>query len=105
MSVRREGETGIFPLEMGLRIEFFIKPDVSSSIPINVFISYHESIFTAITLNTAQDPGSLFWCQAMMSLQFTHVRSFVCGGRLQKLRADCSTVGLYCVTITWQRIF
>jgi len=28
-------------------------------------------------------------------------RSFVCRGRLRNLRADCSTVGLYCVTITW----
>ena len=25
--------------------------------------------------------------------------------RLQKSRADYSTVGLYCVTITWQQIF
>jgi len=24
---------------------------------------------------------------------------------LGKSRADCSTVGLYCVTITWQQIF
>jgi len=28
-----------------------------------------------------------------------------CRGRLQNLRADCSTIGLYCVTIAWQRIF
>jgi len=25
---------------------------------------------------TVQAPGSLFWCHAVMSLQFTHVRSF-----------------------------
>jgi len=40
-----------------------------------------------------------------MSLQFTYVGSFACRGRLRSLRGDCSTVGLYCVTITWQQIF
>jgi len=25
--------------------------------------------------------------------------------QVRKLRTDCSTVGLYCVTITWQQIF
>jgi len=50
MSVRREGKTGIFPLEMGLRIKISRKPDVSSSIPINLFISYNDSLFTAMTL-------------------------------------------------------
>ena len=40
-----------------------------------------------------------------MGLQFTHVPSFVCRGGLRKWRADCYTVDLYCVTITWQQIF
>jgi len=39
-----------------------------------------------------------------MNLQFTHVASFACRGGLRKLRADCSTVGLYYVTITWHQI-
>jgi len=39
-----------------------------------------------------------------MNLQFTYVPSFACRGGLRKSRADCSTVGLYCVTITWQQI-
>jgi len=39
------------------------------------------------------------------SLQFTYVRSFACKARLQNLRADCSTVALYRVTITWPQIF
>jgi len=39
-----------------------------------------------------------------MSLQFTHVTFFTCRGGLQKSRADCSTVDLRCVTITWQQI-
>jgi len=37
-------------------------------------------------------------------LRFTNVRSFVCTGRLRNLRADCSTVVLYCVTITWPKL-
>jgi len=28
-----------------------------------------------------QEPGSLFWCGALLSLQFTHVRSFACRHR------------------------
>jgi len=37
----------------------------------------------------------LFWCHAVMSLQFTHDRSFACGGTLPNLRADCSTFGIF----------
>jgi len=29
----------------------------------------------------AQEPGSLFWCHAVLILQFTHVRSFACRHR------------------------
>jgi len=39
-----------------------------------------------------------------MSLQFTHIPSFACRGGLRKSRSDCSAVGLYCVTTTWQQI-
>jgi len=39
-----------------------------------------------------------------MSLQFTRVPSFACRGGLRMSRADCSIVGLYCVTISWQQI-
>jgi len=38
-----------------------------------------------------------------MILQLTYVPSFACRGGLRKSRADCSTVGLYCVTIPWQQ--
>ena len=41
---------------------------------------------------------------AVISLRFTHVPSFTCRGGLRNLWADCSTVGLYCVTIVWQKI-
>jgi len=34
-----------------------------------------------------------------------HVRPITCWGKLRNLRSGSSTVGLYCVTITWQQIF
>jgi len=33
------------------------------------------------------------------------VGNLCCRGRLRKLGADCSAIGVYCVTITWQQIF
>ena len=47
----------------------------------------------------------MLWCHAVMSLQFTCVRPFACRGRLENCPADCSTIGLYCVRITWQQMF
>jgi len=41
----------------------------------------------------------------VMSLQFTHVHSFICGLTLENLRSHCSTVALCCVKVTWQIIF
>jgi len=55
--------------------------------------------------HTAQKSASLFWCDAVMSLQCTHFHSFTCRLTLRNLRAHYSTVSLSCVTITWQRIF
>jgi len=31
--------------------------------------------------HAAQEPGPLFWCHAVLSLQFTHVHSFACKHR------------------------
>jgi len=50
-----------------------------------------------MTPTLAQEPGSPFWCHAVMSLKFTHARSVPCRGRLRNLLADCSILGLYCV--------
>jgi len=45
-------------------------------------------------------PASLFWCVAVMILQFTYIHSFVCRLKtLRNLRAHCSAVALCCVTI------
>jgi len=48
-------------------------------------------------IHTAQKPASLFWCYAVMSLQFTHVYSFLCRLTLWNLGAHYSTVSLSCV--------
>jgi len=40
---------------------------------------------------------------AVMSLQFTHVRSFACRGKLRNSEANFSAIGLCCVTITRQQ--
>jgi len=37
-------------------------------------------------INFAQDPGSLFWCHIVMSLQFAHVCTSSCRGRLRRVR-------------------
>ena len=92
------GKIGIFSLgNWDYEANFSRKPDVNSLIHINCLYScnicQHDT-------RGAQVSGSLFWCHAVMSLQSTHVRSFACRSPLPNLRADCSTVGLYCATIT-----
>ena len=94
------------PLEIGINNQKILeKPEVSSLIPINWFSSYTDSFFTGMMHCTKADPGSQSWCHATMSLQFIHVPSFACRGRLRKLRAGCSTDGLYWARIAWQQIF
>jgi len=61
------------------------------------------TVFCWYETHIAQESGSQLSCHAVMSLQFTHVPSFACRGELRKSRADCSAVGLYCVTIPWQQ--
>jgi len=59
------------------------------------------TVFCRYETHTTQESDSQLLCHAVMSLQFTHVPSFACKGELRKSRANCFTVGLYCVTITW----
>ena len=42
---------------------------------------------------------------ALLVVQSCPLMSFACRGRLRNLWTDCSTIGLYCVTMTWQQIF
>jgi len=99
MGVRRGGAKGAFGTlrNWDWERQFSRKDEICSSISISRCNSSSSS--------GSGKPDSLFWCYALMSLQFTPVRSYACGGRWSNLRAVCSTVGLYCVTITWQQIF
>jgi len=54
------------------------KYEVSSSIPINWLDFCNVTVFSDFRYDTdiAQQPSSLFWCHAVVSLQFTRVHSF-----------------------------
>jgi len=47
---------------------------------------------------------TVFWWYGTHTAQ-VQVQSFACKGRIRNLEADCSTIGLNFVTITWQQIF
>jgi len=68
-------------------LELSGKFDAGSSIPIKIGLFLAKQLF-ASTTHTAQEPGSLFWCHAVLSLQFTHVCSFACKDKLPYLRRD-----------------
>jgi len=59
-----------------------------------------------LTLHKSQDhyAGVMQGSHAVMSLQFTQVCSFSCGGRGCETGKRIFIVGLYYVTITWQQI-
>jgi len=104
--VRRGVEKRAFPpLEIGAKNQnFFLNLKWAA-----IFRVLHLIVAMTVYLpvyhtdnHTAQESGSLFWCHAMMRLQFARALSFACRGRLRTLLADCSTVRLYCVTITRQ---
>jgi len=103
---RGGGKTGIcHPLwKLWLRTKIFWKTWSQQLIKINQFNSWNDRLFAGndrlFSGKTAQEPGTLFWCHAVASLQLTHVHSFACKGRLRNVRPLFSTVGLYCVTIT-----
>jgi len=106
MGVRRGGKMGIcHPLEIATK-----NKNVFENLKLAAnFRAIHLIVVMTVYLpvydidnHTAQEPGSLFWCHAMMRLQFARALSFACRGRLRTLLEDCSTVGLYCATITRQ---
>jgi len=103
MGVPRAGEAKrpfVPRLEIRIKNQIFLeRPEVGIIIPINWFDSCNESFFRHET-HTTQESGSQLQCHAVRSLQVIHVPFFGCRGELRKLRADFSTVGLYCVTTT-----
>jgi len=73
-STRGGGQNGRSPWTLGLRSKIFYKT-WSQQLKSDWFNSCNDSLFAGMT-HTAQEPGSLFWCHAVINLQFTHVRSF-----------------------------
>ena len=72
--VHRGIKTGIWPwLEIETKNQNFLENDVSSSIPINWFISYNDRLFAGTTLtlhkNQVYCPGVMQWwvCRSLMS--------------------------------------
>jgi len=58
---RQMGKNGISPQKLGLRNKKLYKSEVSYSLPIISVIFWYDT-------HTAQELGSLFWCQAVMNL-------------------------------------
>ena len=77
MGVRRGGAKRAFfpPCKLRPKTKNFRKPEFNSQVPINSFNCCNESL-SADDTDTPQEPSSLFWCHAIMRLQFAHVRSF-----------------------------
>ena len=89
-------------LEIGINNQNFLKHLKSAAYSLN---SCNDSFIFRYDTHTAQEPGSLVWCHAILSLQFSHVSYIACRGRLRHLGADSSKIGVHCVTVTWQRTF
>jgi len=114
MGVRRGAKRAFSPLEIETKNENFLEKlklaaqfrSVYLILEMAVYVPvWHshctQARFIVLVLCTVM----MLWCYAVMSLQVTPVRSYACRGRWSNLRAVCSTVGLYCVTTTWQQIF
>ena len=64
------------------------------------------TFFCPYNTHTAQEPGSLFWCHAVISLLTVHYICYIaCRGRLRDTGADNSKIGFYCVAVPWQQRF
>ena len=98
--------TFVFPGNWDYESKISKKTEVSSKLPV-WFISCNNSLFAVMTLTVHMSHVrcSGVMQHAVVNLHFIHVRSFVCRGRLWNLRVDCSTVGVYCVSIAWSQIF
>jgi len=109
MGVRNKGAKRSFAplLEIGTKNQNFVANLKSGAqFRLKWFNSCIDSLFSGMTLTVHKKqvhcPGVVQWwvCSSLMSAALP-----VCGDKLRNLRADCSTVGLYCVTITWKRLF
>ena len=78
IGIPRGVQKGHFPLperNWDYKTKISWQLEVSTLIPIHGFNSCNDCIFAGMTLtpHKSEKPGSLFWCHAVMSLQFTHV--------------------------------
>jgi len=81
------------------------KPEVNTIIPIFVELILAMTVYFPVWY-TAQEPSSLFWCHAVVNcLQFTHIHYIYLQRQFAKVGNGRSTIGLHCVTVTWQQIF
>jgi len=104
MGVPMGGITGlVLPGNWEYESKLSKKPDVKSKVSIIDFLQWQ--FICRYDTYTTHEPRSLFWCHAVMHLHFTHVHYFACRSRLRNLLTDCSTVGLYCVSLARSQIF
>jgi len=82
------------------------KREISSLILISWVNSCNDSLFADMTLTLQKSQvhcsGSLA-CRDEFAVHL--IRFSACRGKLQNAGANCSTIGVCCVTITWQQIF
>ena len=86
MGVRSKGAKRLFPplfSNWDKEPKFCSNPEVRSSIPIKLIYFLRWQFICQYDTHSAQKPGSLSWCCAVMSLQFTHIRCFACLQRLE----------------------
>jgi len=72
------GKTGICPLEIAIKNQKFIENLKSATEFRWIDLILATTVYFQYYTHTAQDPGSQLWCDAVMSLQFTHVHSIPC---------------------------
>jgi len=97
--VSAEGEKRVFahthPWKLGLRTKKCWKI-WSQYLDSDRFNSCNNTFIYRYGTHTAKTPASLFWCDAEMSLRFTHVHSFVCRFTLRNLRSNNASALFYC---------
>ena len=78
------------------------KREISSLIPIKWFNSCNDSLFANMTLTLHK--SQVYFSGVMECWACSSPMSALCRGRLRNLLPDCSTLGVYCLTTTWQQI-
>ena len=104
MSVRRGAKRTFAPLwKLGLRTKFFYKTWRQQFI-IDLFLAM--TVYFPLWHSHCRRGRFtvLVSCSGELAVRSLPLASFACRGRLPKLRANCSTVGLCCVTIARQQI-